>query len=175
MTLILEDGTKPTGANAYVDIDYADDYFTLYGNLDWNGTDDEKTTAIILATRNLDLLYGDYYLSGVVPGSTQSLLFPRYAFYDNNLRFVPSTVVPRPVKEATCELALRVLTQQESFPTNTVDNVEDEVVKIGDISFTNKLKKSPQTGQTIYQEFYLIEKILTDVLKKKSSNIGFVR
>lgn len=175
MALILEDGTKPTGANAYVDVDYADDYFNLYGNLDWSGTDDEKEAAIISATRSLDLLYGAHYLSSLVPGSTQSLLFPRYAFYDNNLRFVGSTTIPRPLKEATCEVALRVIMQEEILPTNTVDNLEAENIKIGDISISNTISKAGQTGGTIYEDFYLIEKVLGDILKKKQSNFGFAR
>lgn len=175
MALILEDGTKPTGANAYVDVDYADDYFNLYGNLDWSGTDDEKEAAIISATRSLDLLYGAHYLSSLVPGTEQSLLFPRYAFYDNNLRFIGSTTIPRALKEATCELALRVINQQESFPENTTDDIESEDIKIGDISISTTLSKAGQTGKTIYEDFYLIEKVLGDILKKKTTNFGFAR
>lgn len=110
-------------ANSYVDMTYANAYAnSRLGSSDWvDGDDDDKVIALVQATRVLDSVY-DW--NGWVDSETQSLKWPRRfainydaAFgmdvnfdFDSTLNsYFADDVIPKAVKDATCELAISLL------------------------------------------------------------------
>lgn len=100
------------GANttSYVTLEYADAYFAdhLLLSAVWDAeTDDDKKLALIAATRDLERF--DYV--GDVVATTQALKWPRELEDVNDLILdkYDGTVIPNPLKDATCELAVRKL------------------------------------------------------------------
>lgn len=90
-------------ANSYVDLTYANEFFANSVNsADWPTTDSPKETALIEATRLLDTQF-DWV--GFIATETQSLRWPRDEVYDMDGRLYADTVVPKLVKDATCNLA----------------------------------------------------------------------
>jgi len=94
--MIPEDGTGLAGANAYVSVEFADEYFSARGNQPWVGLDNAaKEAAIIKATDYLEAGFwgkwrGGEIKKGHAPG------FPRKPFG-----------MPAKFKSAVCELAIR--------------------------------------------------------------------
>ena len=186
MALILEDGTQPAGANSYVDLDYADAYFASLGNTAWPApvvpadpqapTQDETDAeaaraaqcelALIQAARSLDLLYGPTYASTPLT-NTQSLLWPRYQFYDRNKLLV--TGIPKSLKQAQCEVALKAYNGEDITPTIT----EGQFIKSKSVSI-DVISESVQYTQPVSQEkftgFQNIDRILWPVLKPDSQS-----
>lgn len=109
--IIVEDGTVVEDANSYVDYDFVEKYHKLMGNSAWLNpelTRDEKQCAIIRATKALDGLYNGKWLGVQVKPGEQSLQFPRSGISIDEV-FLPSDVIPKPVKFAVCEFALKEL------------------------------------------------------------------
>lgn len=94
--LIVEDGTGLSNANAYVSVEFADEYFSARGNQTWArlGSAD-KEAVIIKATDYLEAVYFDKW-QGERLKSGQALSFPRSPFG-----------MPAKFKSAVCELAIR--------------------------------------------------------------------
>ena len=56
--MIPEDGTGLANANAYVSVEFADEYFSARGNQTWAGLGSaDKEAAIIKATDYLEAVY----------------------------------------------------------------------------------------------------------------------
>jgi hypothetical protein len=102
MAIILETGTGVVGANSYVSLEEASDYFAMLGVFDWY----DSEPALLNATQSVDLLYGARFL-GTPLTATQSLLFPRVSFTDRN-GFTRSGI-PSELKKAVFELAYQYL------------------------------------------------------------------
>jgi hypothetical protein len=179
MTLILETGGGTPNANSYCSLDEANDYHTLYNNLDWAGTDAELEQALILATQSVDLLYGPKYLSWKKIESLGPLLFPRLWFYDNNYQIVTQDMIPQALKNAVCEIALLQLSGLDIFPqANTDGNVKLGKVKVGDIEIENQyVGKRSSDGSEVetFAGFRKIDLILQPLLKTKQSKVFIVR
>lgn len=173
MTLIVETGHGISDANSYVSLIEADTYHSLYNNTDWAGTDEEKEQALILATRSLDLLYGPKYLSFKRVNSVSPLLFPRMVFYDNNQVLVDDYVIPKCIKDATCQIALMYLQGIDIFPLANTDNtIKQNSIKIGDIQVSNTY--NGMRGQTeLYSSFGTVDYIVFPVLRKRKTTINF--
>jgi hypothetical protein len=136
MTLVVEDGNGLPTANAYVDVAFADDYFTLRGIVAWvNAVSTAKEVALVKATDYIDLAWGPRF-KGVrafvssPPDETvdQALEFPRdvrepfignidyldinFATVNSYTTMAPLTkpvAIPSALKKACCEYALRAL------------------------------------------------------------------
>jgi len=94
--MIPEDGTGLAGANAYVSVEFADEYFSARGNQPWVGLDNAaKEAAIIKATDYLEAVYWEKW-RGEKLKADQALAFPRKPFG-----------MPAKFKSAVCELAIR--------------------------------------------------------------------
>ena len=166
ITLVLEDGTKPIGANTYVSLADAETYHTNYGNVDWTGNaDDElKKQALVLASQAVDLLYGAKYMSGILPDSTQALLFPRMWFTDNDSRIVKENNIPLCLKNAVCEIALLQMAGENIFPLASTGNlVKTSKVKVGDIETSTEYFKAAENET--YSGFRKVDIILRPILK----------
>jgi hypothetical protein len=107
MTLTVESGAGDAGADAYVSLTYADAYFDARSNTTWAAaTDDAKEAAIRYATAYIDTIAR---YKGVKTLSTQALEFPRTDLVDWSGYTI--TGLPTRVQQATCELALRALSE----------------------------------------------------------------
>lgn len=100
MTLIVEDGSVVPGANSYATAQEAIDYFATAG-VPVVITDGD----MIRAANFLDKIYGISYKGFLFNSETQSLLFPRTSFVDNNGRFVKEQTIPLSLKEAQYQAA----------------------------------------------------------------------
>lgn len=115
-------------ANSYTTAAEADAYFDARLDLDpvWVPSGETEASLLIMATRVLDSMAvarkvlrldrrggpqgRPYYVTsrawtGEVATSTQALAWPRTGMTDRLGRAIPSTVVPKELKEATAELA----------------------------------------------------------------------
>ena len=94
--MIPEDGTGLSNANAYVSVEFADEYFSARGNQTWAGLgNSDKEAAIIKATDYVEAVYFDKW-QGEKLKTDQTLSFPRSPFG-----------IPAKFKSAVCELAIR--------------------------------------------------------------------
>jgi hypothetical protein len=166
ITLVVETGLKPTGANTYLSLADADSYHSNLGNTDWpDATGDElKKQALILATQSVDLLYGSRYMSSIYPDSNQVLLFPRMWFIDANARINLEHTIPACLKNAVAEIALMQLNEVDIFPQASITSlVKTKSVKAGDIATATEYFKGTE-GES-FSGFRKIDIILRPILK----------
>lgn len=103
MAFVVEDGTGIDGANSFVDVAYADDYFADRGNTVWAAlTEEQKQAALIQAS---DYVSTQYSYKGTKIDTSRMLAFPRNGVVDPNGLLV--TGVPECVKRCTAELGVR--------------------------------------------------------------------
>lgn len=106
MTLVVEDGNGLPDANAYIDVAFADDYFTLRGVTAWNGAQTAaKEVAIVKATDYIDTVFTNRFLGVPAfvsmpadPVNDQALQFPRDTrqVFVGNLDYVDvNTIYPQ--------------------------------------------------------------------------------
>lgn len=95
-------------ANSYVTVVEADAYFSARLFADkWTGAlPDAKTTALLMATARVD----QEAYTGEPTTLTQRLKWPLTGVLDDAGRDVDDRTIPRAVKDATCEIALALLT-----------------------------------------------------------------
>lgn len=109
MSLIVEDGSMPQGANTYASVADSDDWHGRRGSSIWppppgSGTDPEqaaKEAALILST---DYLNGLGW-NGKRPPGGRLLAWPRFGAVDADGYKVDVDTVPEAVKSACCYLA----------------------------------------------------------------------
>lgn len=115
MAFVLQNdlGTA-VGANAYIDVAYFKEYHDDRGRADAYGaaTDQQIQAAVIQATAYLD---GRFNFVGYRNQSDQPTQWPRYDALDNDFIYVSG--IPREVRDATAEYALRALPGVVSTPT----------------------------------------------------------
>ena len=122
LTLIREDGTARTDANSYATAADGDAYHDghLYAS-DWtSATTARKEAALVMATRLVD---SQCQFSGFRVNDLQALQWPRWKCPDpdgglaliplrllpRGMGFVDYNIVPKAVRDATCELARELL------------------------------------------------------------------
>lgn len=108
MAFTVETGSGVVGANAYIDVAYADSYHADRNNKLWVGTDAVKQAAIVRATDYLETRWGDKFLGlPQYPDTPQGLAWPRLGVFDGYGRTV--TGIPDNLKRAVAEYAVRAL------------------------------------------------------------------
>ena len=136
MALVVETGAGLANANSYVSVADADTYHATYtGSTDWSGAANAtKERALISATQYLDIEHEGRW-RGVKGSSTQSLSWPRANAVDYDGYTVDSDIVPQKLKDACCELALRVVLGDDLLGVVTEPgDVASESVTVGPIS-----------------------------------------
>lgn len=110
MALIVEDGSGKTDADSYLSVTDADTYHTNHSSsTDWSGaTTAVKEKALRLTTQYLDVRY-DGLWKGVRSNENQALAWPRTYVEDSDGYYFESNEMPQRLKDATAELALRVV------------------------------------------------------------------
>lgn len=165
MALVVEDGTGKTDAESYISEVDADTYFTAHGDsTDWSGaTTAEKEEALRVGTQYLDLVYGQRWV-GYKTAKANALGWPRYVSESNRTGYYwESDEVPIPLEQATCEAALRHITETDGFLP--------DITKPGTI-VTTKSKVGPivkettytSTGQSQIPTFRIITLMLADLI-----------
>ncbi len=107
MALIVEDGTGLPDAESYASVVEADAYFAARGQADaWDAVED-KEVALRLAADYLSYTYRNLW-AGDRLDSLQALDWPRVEVpWDTPTGYRDYRVIPRELKNAQCELALR--------------------------------------------------------------------
>ena len=112
LTLIKEDGTGKTDANAYANASDGDSYHEghLYSSAWTSATGPNKDKVLVMATRLID---AEYQFHGFRVKATQALQWPRQNCPDPDAAtlgsYMKSDAVPKVVASATCELARELL------------------------------------------------------------------
>jgi len=128
--------TTPGAANsnAYVALSVADQYHLdrpAVGTTWASATSDQKTAAILWATKLLDRLF---YWEGSVVDTTQILLWPRAGLVDvNDWSNLDTTTIPALIQYATAEFARQLLVEDL---TGNVDLVRQGIkhLKAGSVA-----------------------------------------
>lgn len=98
MAFTVEDGTGVTDANTWTPVLFADEYFAERGNVAWSGLDAVKQVALVKAADYIHARFGaNWIVVGEDPVTAESL----YTF---------NGTIPKLLKRAQCEYALRALT-----------------------------------------------------------------
>ena len=150
MAATIDATLQGASANSYVTLAEADTYFeTVPDSSTWTDkTDDQKTRALISATRWIDALsfYGDRCTE------TQALKWPREDYKVDGIKLV-CTLIPQQVKVATYELARAFANDTDSITgTNGTTGLYDEV-ELGELKV--KYKDSSTTPGLINNIFDL--------------------
>ena len=161
MSFTLETGSIVLGANAYVDVAEFAAYHTDRANT-YTATDPQIQAAIIKATAYIDSKYRSRW-KGQRVSVLQTLQWPRYYVMvdDTDGAYVDSDSIPRAVKDAVCEAALRSLTSTLAPDLERGGRVKREKV---DVIETEYMDGSPST--TTYQ---IIDQLLNGLLKPSGS------
>ena len=105
ITLTVEDGTRPTGANTYASLADANAYWADRGNATWtDATDDEKSEALIKATAYIN---GLSWATGTPVGD--DMAWPRSGAVAPSGGCFSMSMVPKAVVNATCYMAGEIL------------------------------------------------------------------
>lgn len=179
MAFIIEDGSNVTNSNSYVTVEDADAYHSMLGNTDWTALDNDnpdelalKQSALIKATQSVDLLYGDNY-KAVPLFNEQSLLFPRMTFIKNRWQTVIQGTIPKELKDAVCEIALKALNDEDVFPNINLDNnVKSKDSAVGPLKKSVTYFKSNNTET--YKGFGKVDKLLVPILVPAKTTSGIM-
>lgn len=138
MAFVLEDGTGLPNSTAYITASEMTSYH-LDRNVEIAAQydDTQKQRSIIVASDYVDLMWGPQ-LRGHVLLSTQALLFPRQCLFSKQRPCVALTGVPKNLKNAVAEYALReMITPGSLMPDPVVSEtgmqVEASFEKVGPI------------------------------------------
>lgn len=130
-------------ANSYVDVGFADTFFDNRVNSGaWiNVVDsDDKTRALIMATDRID----QEKFRGSKASSTQRLNFPRSGISYDDGTPVPTTIIPRQVCNATCEMALAILNAGKTDILSATGLEQFKDIRAGNVSLTMRDPLQPE-------------------------------
>lgn len=140
-TFTVEDGTVVTGANSYVTVAYADDYFEI----DFNFKDtwaslpiSDQEYYLAWSTRILDQ---KVKWAGYRTNSTSALRWPRTGVYDADCEIIATTTMPRQLKEATCEFA-KWLYSNDPTTGKDEENLKRIAVDVVEIEYQDDTSQS---------------------------------
>ncbi len=163
MTLILEDGTGITNANAYTDADAFKLYHKDRGN-SFSAGSSEIEKSIIVATDYIDRQFGGRFKGVKEFASENELEFPRLKLF--NRAGVLVTEIPPKLAWATAEYALRNLTES-LFLTPTIDETGLRRIgfreKVGPIE--EEVKYAESTTRELGKPYPVADRLLSEYLK----------
>lgn len=179
MAFVVEDGTKPENANSYLSVAEADAYFTDRGITTWTGADNLKQIALVKATDYIEKRFGSKF-RGRRESKDQSLSWPRYNAVDDD-GFLLSGVneIPRRLKQATAEYALRALSAalltdpDNTLPSGQIVEVRE---KVGPIEEQTKYENKPgMPKSSLVSDQYIPEYPAADLLLQGLLKSGMSR
>jgi len=166
-TFVVEDGTGLSNANSYLSVADADTYHDNHsGSTDWSGaTQANKEKALRLATQYLEVRY-DGRWKEYRTNEDQSLAWPRAYVYDVDGYYYGTDEIPQCLKDATAELALRVIEG---------DTLLDDISKPGTIK-SKSVTTGPITKSVVYtggcteiKKYPLIEGLIKHLIESSAT------
>lgn len=139
--MIVEDGTSLTDANSYVDLDFADSYFSSRGVSEWNALETEvKEQALIRATDYIDNIF---QWCGKKATPNQSLRFPRVNLKDYEGNAIEG--IPTCLKQAVCDATILTAEGETLFQSADANgSIVSE--SIGQLSFSYSKNSSEKVA-----------------------------
>ena len=129
MAFTVEDGSAKVDANSYCTVEFADSYHTDRSHTGWTGSSGVKQAALIRATDYVDKRWGNLF-RGYRKTKEQALQWPRLGAYDNaGYAYTNPDDVPRKLRQAVAEYALRALTEAQLAPDPSEASVGEMVLK----------------------------------------------
>lgn len=160
MTLVVEDGTGVSNANAYAAIATVDAYATARALTAWTGADAVKEAAIKEATVYLDTSYA---WKGAIESETQALAWPREGVVDREGREV--TGLPQRVIDACCELAVMKIT---AALVTSRSEAEVQSMTAGSVSITYARGNRVSEGE----RFAWVDRLLTGLHSGRAGGVN---
>jgi len=116
-------------SNAYADVAYADAYHAARGfNDEWtDASTADKEKNLQWACRLLDKMNW----ASIRATQAQALRWPQMNAYDQDGWFIATTVIPREVKDANCEMALYLLREDRTQDSGAIGITSLKVGPIG--------------------------------------------
>lgn len=169
MTIIVEDGTLVAGAESFCTVAFADAYHQTRGNAAWDALDDidDKEPALRKATDYMEQMYRMRW-KGFRISSLQALSWPRadVEVEDGPYRnTVAINIVPKEVKNACAEFALRSLS--EDLAPDLTQTVSSETV--------GPIKVDYEQGSQEGVRYRAIDALLSIYLKGSAGMAKLVR
>ena len=140
-TFTVEDGTGITGANSYVSVAEADDYYVVDTNFaaTWADLDtSEKEARLAWASRVLDQ---KVVWAGVKAVETSGLRWPRQGAIDRDGVEIEDNIVPVQVKQAALEM-LKVLTSSDLTAGQNIDYLKELRVDVIELIWQDRQGQS---------------------------------
>jgi len=131
----LDSTPGSASANSYVTVAEADTYHdSRLSATTWTGAaTDDKTIALIMATRTLDAMLN---WTGVSSDTIQALNWPRQGMWDKNeVEAIDETVIPPELKDATAEFA-RLLIGTDLTVDSDIENLKIRSLMAGSVALT---------------------------------------
>lgn len=141
MALIVEDGSVVAGANSYVSLNEADNYFEYhpYYSANWADLDDDKKEAFLsYATSVVDQLFR---WKGYPVSLAQNLGFPRTCLTDKYGNSIPEGSIPMNLKKGVMEMAV-TSSMGNSFETSSSLGLEQVKIDVIELKF-DKTEATP--------------------------------
>lgn len=168
MSIVVENGTGLPGANSYVSLEEAAEYFAWLGNDEYDAEDE---TVLARASQAVDMAYGAKYRSTRLKVD-QGLLFPRVAFKD--AEGFERTGIPSELKKAVFEAAFQLQQGVEVIATPDREGlVTKNTLKVGSLEIT----KEYADAQTSTNKNVKLDALLSTLLKPSAGirNVKLVR
>lgn len=148
---------------AYVEVSEADSYHSARGNAAWTGENDAKEAAIVRASEYIDAAYGTRFPGQKTGGRSQSLQWPREKWDGSYVKDdegfdIMNDEIPQEIADATCEAALRELTDPGSMMPDLERGGGIRAMSAGSVSIEYQANASAKTT------FSIIDGILSGLL-----------
>ena len=128
MAFTFDSTPASSTSNSYLSVTEADDYFAgRFGADKWSTfTNTQKQQLLVTSTKQLDTASFNGRKSKVI----QSLQWPRQALVDLDGNALDDTVIPSKLKEATCEMAYWIWTEEDRILSD-VEIQQVDTYKVG--------------------------------------------
>lgn len=169
MTLTVEDGTGLAAADSYNSLSEFESYAEAYG-LTLSSADDElREAALRRGFVYINTAYATRWPGTAVKGRGQAGAWPRRYAYDASGNLIPSDEVPREVKQAHNEAAVRELTTPGSLTPDASGATRVIQETVGPISVRYSDKGDP--ADAARPTVTLIDEILAPVLTGAGTSV----
>lgn len=143
----VETGVGVAGANSYVSVAFADDYFAV------DPVFLATWTALTLANKQIYLAWSTRIVDqkvrwrGEKTKEANALRWPRTGVYDRDGILIPDNVIPTQLKELVCEF-LKFLQKADPTTAQEILNIKREKLDVLEIEYQD------QTSQSIYPPLF---------------------
>ena len=128
MAFTFDSTPSSSVSNSYLSVQEADDYFAgRFGADKWmTFTNTQKQQLLVTASKQLDTaVYG-----GRRAEQIQSMQWPRFGLVDGDGYAISDLVIPAKMKEATCEMAYWIWTEEDRLLSDT-EILQVDTYKVG--------------------------------------------